>query len=77
MEATTLRRLRGAMGLSQRDLEDLMGLSYGYLSHLETGVVPITRKRAEQVIGIFRERSRGKDETFSIMAGIFGKKVQQ
>jgi len=57
----TIRRLRAAAGLTQRQLADWLGVMPMHVSHLEQGIRPAGRQTA-RLLDILAERLKAGDE---------------
>ena len=70
MKASTYKRMRMAMGLSQSELADIIGVSLNYVQKLESGDRPISELQGLKMMDLFTKRLNGNDELFSLIRDI-------
>ena len=70
MKASTYKRMRMAMGLSQSELADIIGVSLNYVQKLESGDRPISELQGLKMMDLFTKRLNGNDELFALIRDI-------
>ena len=62
--------MRMAMGLSQSELADIIGVSLNYVQKLESGDRPISELQGLKMMDLFTKRLNGNDELFALIRDI-------
>lgn len=70
MKASTYKRMRMAMGLSQSELAEIIGVTLNYVQKLESGERPISELQNLKMMDLFTKRLKGNDELFSLIRDI-------
>ena len=70
MKASTYKRMRMAMGLSQLELADIIGVSLNYVQKLESGDRPISELQGLKMMDLFTKQLKSNDELFALIRDI-------
>lgn len=62
--------MRMAMGLSQSELAEIIGVTLNYVQKLESGERPISELQNLKMMDLFTKRLKGNDELFSLIRDI-------
>ena len=70
MDGNTYQRLRMAMGLSQKDLADKLGVSTNYVAMMESGKKPVSDPQCQKILQLIKELSKSDDPVFTLFRKI-------
>lgn len=67
MDNKTYKRLRMALGLSQREIAEKLGISVNYVAMMESGKRVVAELQERKIMDLIVEAGRNKDPVFELI----------